>query len=299
MLSFRDVDAGGDDVTGRFSISRKQRTRPGDEPLLSMACDPTGLVVLREKIGTQHLEIGAEAIYFFRKEKEVPDAFALNLLHGISRGQFTSRVEAQDTSFVVEDDDQCPDRVQYGGDEVTFFLEFLFDAFEIGDVEGDTVNTPGASVLQAHHAGVAMEPDDAAIARNYAICGAQGLAGEEHLGRFEAPTLLVIGMNALIPADWILQPFFSGISERCFNLRAHIGLADTPVEIGHEDNRGYLLQQSAVFRLRVGGSHLRGHSGPALSELIENREESTQRWVGKYFCEIEQDGFRFSDIWQA
>src|SRR3984957_3260216 len=174
MLSFRNVDAGGDDVTGRLSIAGKQSTRPGDQPLLSTACDPTGLVVLGEKIGTQHLEIGAEAIYFLGKEKEVPDAFALNLLHGISRGQLTCWVEAQDTSFVVEDDDQCPDRVQDGGDEVTFFLELLFDALEIGDVEGDPVNAPGASVFQAHHAGVAMEPDDAAIARDHAIGGAQG-----------------------------------------------------------------------------------------------------------------------------
>src|ERR1700678_333229 len=137
MLSFRDVDAGGDDVTGRFSISRKQRTRQGNEPLLSMACDPTGLVVLGKKIGTQHLEIGAEAIYLLRKEKEVPDVFALNLLHGISRSQFTSRVEAQDTSFVIEDDDQCPDRVQDGGDEVTFFLGLLFVGLSIGDVAGN------------------------------------------------------------------------------------------------------------------------------------------------------------------
>src|ERR1700722_5645874 len=129
MLSFRNVDAGGDDVTGRLSIAGKQSTRPGDQPLLSTACDPTGLVVLGEKIGTQHLEIGAEAIYLLRKEKKVPDVFALNLLHGISRGQFTSRVEAQDTSFVVQDDYQCSYSVQDGGDEVTFFLEFLFDAF--------------------------------------------------------------------------------------------------------------------------------------------------------------------------
>src|ERR1700679_1465455 len=193
MLSFRDVDAGGDDVTGGFSISRKQRTRPGDESLLSMARDPTGLVVLGEKIGTQHLEIGAEAIYLLRKEKEVPDVFALNLLHGISRGQFTSRVEAQDTSFVVEDDDQRSDRVQDSGDEITFSLELLFDALEIGDVEGNTVNAPRASVFQTHHAGVAMEPDDAAIARDHAIGGTQGLPGEEHLRGFEAQTLLVMG----------------------------------------------------------------------------------------------------------
>ena len=227
-----------------------------------MACDPTGLVVLGEKIRTQHLEIGAEAIYLLGKEKEVPDAFALNLLHRISRGQFTSRVEAQDTSFVVEDDDQRSDSVQDCGDEVTFFLEFLFDALEIGDVEGNAMNTPRASVFPAHHSGVAMEPDNAAIARNHSICGAQRLAGEEHLGGFQAPALLVIGVNVLIPTDRIFQPFFSRISEGGFDLRAHIRLADTPVEISHEDNRRYLLQQSAVFGLKVWRLRIRGGAWP-------------------------------------
>ena len=96
-----------------------------------MPRNPTGLIVLRKKIRTQHFKQGPEAICLLRKEKQVPNAFALNLLHRISRGKFTSRVEAQDTSFAVEDDDQCSYGVQDCGDEVTFFLELLFDAFDI------------------------------------------------------------------------------------------------------------------------------------------------------------------------
>ena len=81
------------------------------------------MVVLGKKIRTQHLEIGAEAIYLLRKEKEVPDVFALNLLHGISRGQFTSGVEAQDSSFVIEDDDQ---RLRLQSENVDVGQGFLF-----------------------------------------------------------------------------------------------------------------------------------------------------------------------------
>ena len=113
-----------------------------------------------------------------------------------------------------------------------------------------------------------MKPDDAAIACNHSIRGSQRLAGEEHLGSFQAPALLVIGVNVLIPADRIFQPFFSRISEGGFNLRAHIGFADTPVEIGHEDNRRYLLQQSTVFGLKVRRLRIRSQFLLIFSEVI-------------------------------
>src|ERR1700691_6021959 len=133
------------------------------------------------------------------------------------------------------------------------------------------MNTPRVTVFPAHHSGVAMEPDHAAITRNHAIGGSQRLAGEEHLGSFQAPALLVIGVNVLIPANWIFQPFFSRISEGGFNLRAHIGLADTPVELSHEDSRRYLLQQSTVFGLRVWLSCIRNGFWPISSEMGQNR----------------------------
>src|SRR5271156_4239794 len=94
VLPFRDVDTGGNNVTGGLSIAGKQRTRPRNQPLIPMPSYPTGLVVLREKIRAEQLKIGLEATRILRKKKQVPDAFALNLLLCISRCQFTSRVEA-------------------------------------------------------------------------------------------------------------------------------------------------------------------------------------------------------------
>src|ERR1700722_11805391 len=94
VLSFRDVNAGGNDVMGRLSTARKQGTGPCDQALFSMPREPGVLIVLRKEIGTQHFKHGLEAICFLRKQEQVPDIFALDLFHRITRSQFTSRVEA-------------------------------------------------------------------------------------------------------------------------------------------------------------------------------------------------------------
>jgi hypothetical protein len=73
VLSFRDVYTCGNDVLGSFSIAWKWRTRPGNEALVSMAREPTGLIVVRKKIRTQHFKQCPEAIFLFRREKQVPD----------------------------------------------------------------------------------------------------------------------------------------------------------------------------------------------------------------------------------
>src|ERR1700722_21342 len=131
VLSFGDVDTGSDDVMGTLSHARKQRTRPCNQPLIAMPGYPIGLIVLGKEIGTQHFKHGTEALGLLGNEKEVPNALALNLLHRISSGQFTRRVKPEDVSFAVEHNDQCSHSVQDRGDEVTFFLQLLFDAFDI------------------------------------------------------------------------------------------------------------------------------------------------------------------------
>ena len=98
-------------------------------------------------------------------------------------------------------------------------------------------------------------------------------------------------MNVLIPANWILQPFFSRISEGCFNLRAHIGFADSPIEMRHEDHCRYLLQQCAVFVLKVWRIRRR-----RLRVFMETVEDRINGRVGKYSSEIEKDRFRFGNI---
>ena len=71
------------------------------------------------------------------------------------------------------------------------------------------------------------------------------------LGGFHAPALLVVGMDVLVPAHRIFQPLFPREAQRRFDLRADVRLADTAVEIGHEDDGGNLLEQRAVFGFKV------------------------------------------------
>ena len=100
------------------------------------------------------------------------------------------------------------------------------------------MNKPGLAILAANHLGFAMKPDHAAVARQHPVGRPQRLAGKKHLGGFRAPALLVVGMNLLIPAHRIFQPFFLREAQRRFDLRADIGFADAAIEIGHEDTAG-------------------------------------------------------------
>src|ERR1700744_4339215 len=67
MLSFCDVDPGGNDVLRRIPAARKQGTRPCNQPLISVPCKPTGLVVLRKKVATQHFKRCPEPVDLFRR----------------------------------------------------------------------------------------------------------------------------------------------------------------------------------------------------------------------------------------
>lgn len=73
--------------------------------------------------------------------------------------------------------------------------------------------------------------------------------GKKHRGGFEAPSHFVVGMNLLVPAHGILEPFTLGKSQRRFDLGTYAGLADSLVQLGHEHDSGDLLDQGGVFRL--------------------------------------------------
>ena len=103
-----------------------------------------------------------------------------------------------------------------------------------------------------------MKPYDLAITRNYPICRAQRLPRKEHLCGFQTPALLVLGVDVLVPENWIFQPLLSRISKCSFDLRAHIRFADTSVEISHKYDRRYLLQKSTVFSLKIWYVSVRG-----------------------------------------
>ena len=63
---------------------------------------------------------------------------------------------------------------------------------------------------------------------------------------------LVVGMDLLVPANRVFQPFRLRKSQRLFDLRADVGLANSLVQVGHENNGGNLVEQRPVARLDIG-----------------------------------------------
>ena len=117
-----------------------------------------------------------------------------------------------------------------------------------------------------------MKPDDPAIACHHAIRRTQRVAGKKHLGRFGAPALLVVGMDMAVPADRIFQPLFLGETQRGFNLRADVGLADAAIEIRHEDYRRDLLDQGAISGFKIWKL---GIVGPGLVRLFRRIHDAS------------------------
>jgi hypothetical protein len=77
------------------------------------------------------------------------------------------------------------------------------------------------------------------ITGDYSIAGANRLAGKKNLGGLHTPTLFVVGMDLLIPPpNGILKPFVAGESQGYFNVRTDVGLANTLIQVGDEDDCG-------------------------------------------------------------
>src|SRR5579859_7721398 len=97
-----------------------------------------------------------------------------------------------------------------------------------------------------------MKPEHAAISRQDTIGRTQRLSSKKHLGRFDAPAFLVVSVNLVVPANRIFQPLFLRETESGLDLGADVSLADTAIEICHENNSGDLLYQRAVSGFKVG-----------------------------------------------
>ena len=89
------------------------------------------------------------------------------------------------------------------------------------------------------------------------------------LGRFNAPALLVFGMDAVVPADRIFEPLFAGVAQCRFDLRADVCLADAAIEISHEDDGRNLLQQRAILGLEIRSVWLPCRCGSCRSQATE------------------------------
>ena len=215
------------------------------------------LKILRQQIAAQLRKNRSGALDFFGLEEVVPDVSAANIFKRVPSGEFASAVETHDPARGIENGNERSDGIENCGDHVAFLLQSSLGVLQIGDVEGNAVDEPGRSVGVAHHTGIAVEPDHAAVPCNHAVGGAKRLAREKHTGRFNAPALLVVGMNSVIPADRIFEPLFARVAERCFDLRADVCLADATIEIRHEDDGWNLLQKRSITALRDStGAHL-------------------------------------------
>ena len=59
-------------------------------------------------------------------------------------------------------------------------------------------------------------------------------------------------MNVAVPANRVFQPLLLRKTQRGFNLRADVGLADSAIEVRHEDDRGNLFHQGAISGFEIG-----------------------------------------------
>ncbi len=197
LFAFRDINSGGNNVIRRAVAAGQQGTGPRNQSIRAVPRHPMALIILRKQIGAQLFDHGPGSSHLLRQHKEIPDAFAPDLVERVAGGQFAGPIEAHDAPVVVEDRNQRPNRIQYSGDEVPLLLESSLGVFQIGDIECHAMDEPWLAIGAAHHPRIAVKPDHVSIARDHAIRRSQRLARQKHLRRFQAPALLVVRMDVL------------------------------------------------------------------------------------------------------
>ena len=250
-LPLRNIDSRSDDVRGCLFGAGQNRGGPGNGPRAPIARDPAVFVLGARRVVTNLLEQQLELPDLFGNQEQIPQGPALDLVEGVARQLLAGPIKADDSAFLIQHHDQRARRIQNGGEKVALLLQGPFRLLELGDIDSDAVNKPRPAILMPDHFGFALKPKHPAVTRHDPVRGSQGFAREEHLRRFHAPSRFVIGVDLLIPAHRVFQPFTLGKTQRCFNLRAYVSFADSLVQVGHEHHSGNLLQQSAVFRFQI------------------------------------------------
>ena len=109
-------------------------------------------------------------LFLFGHNEKVPQALIAGRFHRAPGHLFAGTIEANDTSFSIEHDNQSSDRVQNRRDDIAFILQCLFRPLEIGDVERNSLNKPWVAVRSQDHFCFAVEPHYTTITRNYSVC---------------------------------------------------------------------------------------------------------------------------------
>ncbi len=232
---------------------RNSGERPGDQAPCAATAFPGDFKIVNRPALLHFLQRVAKTLGLFRYRcHQIPDETAANVGERVTGGFFAHAIKSHDAHARIEHHYQRAHRIQDRGSDVALLLQRFLGALQLRDVEGDAVDEPGAAVVVHHHFGFALKPDHVPVARDHAIAGADRFAGEKHFGGFHRPAVLIVGMDLLIPADGIFQPFVARESERDFNVRTDVRLPDALIQIGGKNHGGDLLHQRAVSGFYVG-----------------------------------------------
>ena len=113
---------------------------------------------------------------------------------------------------------------------VVGLAEVLLGLLPRRDVEGDPLEVEGLALLVAHHLGLAVDPDDAAVAGQEAVLGAEMPARGAGLRELGVPSDAVVRVELPIPQDRVLQPFLLGEAQQRLDLRADVELVVPALE---------------------------------------------------------------------
>ena len=102
----------------------------------------------------------------FGNQEQVPQRPALDLVEGVARQLLAGPIEADDSPFLIQHDDQRARRIQNGGEKVALLLQGPFRLLELGDIDSDPVNKPRPAILMPDHFGFALKPKHPAVTRH-------------------------------------------------------------------------------------------------------------------------------------
>src|SRR6202041_2807180 len=105
-----------------------------------------------------------------------------------------------------------------------------FAFFQVRDIKTDPVQGVRLAVLAAQNFDLTLKPNYLAVARDHAVNSIQVCPEHKQFGGFVTPSLLVVGMDVRIPAQWVFQPLALRESQSCFNLRTDVGVAYAPLQ---------------------------------------------------------------------
>ena len=132
---------------------------------------------------------------------------------------------------------------------VVGLAEGLLGLLPPGDVEGDPLEVEGVALLVAHHLGLAMDPDHAAVAGQEPVLGAEMPprgAGPRELG---VPADAIVRVELPVPEDRVLRPFLLREAQQRLDLRADVQLVVLLLERRHEGDGRQLLDEGAIAGL--------------------------------------------------